>query len=421
MRRFVPRLAVLAPLLLLLAPAAGIAKTPASAQGSLRNSLSRALRAAHGASGADVVDLQTARTLFSSAASVPRMPASVEKIYTTSTALRQFGAAGTLTTTVLGLGTRDAAGAWHGTLYLKGGGDPTFGSSAYDRYAYGTGATMQQLAADLAGQAGITSVQGALVGDDSYFDSLRGTPATGYAVSPDVEGLLSSLAYNRGLADPSGRSFQARPALFAAQHLAGALRGAHVSVPKGTPIFTGPAPPTAIVLAIAQSPPMATLAQLTNTPSDNFLAEMLLKGLGARFGGRGSTAAGAAVVRRQVAVSFGIHPRLIDGSGLSRYDRTSPRDVVRALSVLSTNGPFVHSLSVGGISGTMRIGLAGTAAQGRCRGKTGTLSNVANLVGYCTARDGHQLVFAFLMSAVDPPAGHALEDQMAVALAKYAG
>jgi D-alanyl-D-alanine carboxypeptidase/D-alanyl-D-alanine-endopeptidase (penicillin-binding protein 4) len=419
MRWFLPRLAGLA--LLLMAPSAGIAKTPTSGQRSLQNSLSRALRAAHGASGADVVDLQTGQTLFSSAAGVPRMPASVEKIYTTSTALRQFGAAGTLTTTILGSGTHDPTGGWHGTLYLKGGGDPTFGSSAYDHYAYGTGATMQQLVANLVGQAGITSVQGALVGDESYFDSLRGTPPTGYAVSTYVEGLLSSLAYNRGLADTQGNSFQARPALFAVQRLAGALRGAHVSLPTGTPIFTGPTPPSATVLATVQSPPMATLAQLTNTPSDNFLAEMLLKGIGARAGGRGSTAAGAAMVRRQVGLSFGIHPRLVDGSGLSRYDRTSPRDVVRALSVLSSNGAFVNSLSVGGVSGTMRIGLAGTAAQGRCRGKTGTLSNVANLVGYCTARNGHRLVFAFLMNAVNPTTGHALENRMAIAVAKYAG
>jgi serine-type D-Ala-D-Ala carboxypeptidase/endopeptidase (penicillin-binding protein 4) len=419
MRWLLPRLAFLA--LLLMAPAAGIAQTPTSGQRSLRNSLSRELRTAHGASGAHVVDLQTGQTLFSSAAGVPRIPASVEKVYTTSTALLQFGAAGTLTTTILGSGTLDAAGGWHGTLYLKGGGDPTFGSSAYDRYAYGTGATIQQLVANLVGQAGITSVQGALVGDESYFDSARGTPPTGYAVSTYIEGLLSSLAYNRGLADPQGNSFQARPALFAAQRLAGALRGAQVSVPKGTPIFTGPTPPTATVLATVQSPPMATLAQLTNTPSDNYLAEMLLKGIGARAGGRGSTAAGAAIVRRQVARSFGIHPRLIDGSGLSRYDRTSPRDVVRALSVLSSNAPFVNSLSVGGVSGTMRIGLAGTAAQGRCRGKTGTLSNVANLVGYCTARNGHRLVFAVLMNAVNPTTGHALEDRMAIAIAKYAG
>jgi D-alanyl-D-alanine carboxypeptidase/D-alanyl-D-alanine-endopeptidase (penicillin-binding protein 4) len=166
---------------------------------------------------------------------------------------------------------------------------------------------------------------------------------------------------------------------------------------------------------------MSTLVRLTNTPSDNFFAEMLLKDLGARFGGRGSTAAGAGLVRSQLASSFGIHPRLDDGSGLSRDDFTSPRDVVTLLSTLADDQPFVSSLAVAGVSGTLQAGLQGTAAQGRCRGKTGSLHDVANLVGYCTARDNHTLAFAFLMNGVDPTAGHALEDQMTVALAKYAG
>ena len=83
-----------------------------------------------------------------------RLPASVEKIYTTSTALLRFGATGTLTTKVLGSGSLDAVGGWHGTLYLRGGGDPTFGSASYDRFAYGAGATMQRLVANLIARVG---------------------------------------------------------------------------------------------------------------------------------------------------------------------------------------------------------------------------------------------------------------------------
>ena len=63
----------------------------------------------------------------------------------------------------------------------------------------------------------------------------------------------------------------------------------------------------------------------------------------------------------------------------------------------------------------------GTAAQGNCRGKTGTLQAVANLAGYCTAKDGHTLAFVFLMNSVDPTTGHDIEARMAVALAKYNG
>jgi D-alanyl-D-alanine carboxypeptidase/D-alanyl-D-alanine-endopeptidase (penicillin-binding protein 4) len=66
--------------------------------------------------------------------------------------------------------------------------------------------------------------------------------------------------------------------------------------------------------------------------------------------------------------------------------------------------------------------MRGTIAQGRCRGKTGTLSSVANLAGYCQAADGHTLAFAFLMSSVrNTDTAHAIEANMAVALAKYNG
>jgi D-alanyl-D-alanine carboxypeptidase/D-alanyl-D-alanine-endopeptidase (penicillin-binding protein 4) len=398
------------------------AQNTAAAQRGLRNALSHGLGAAGGASGADVVDLTSGQTLFSASARVPRIPASVEKLYTTATALLRFGPNATLTTQVLGVGSIDSSGGWHGTLYLKGGGDPTFGAAFFDRLAYGgPGATMQRLVANLISQTGITSVHGPIVGDESYFDSLRGTPASGYAPYTLVEGELSGLAYDRGFSNLSGTLFQTHPALVAAQQFATAMKGAGIAVPSPARVFTGTAPAGAQLLARVNSPRMATLIQLANTPSDNFIAEMLLKGIGARFGGRGSTAAGAAVVRAELATSFNIHPRLNDGSGLSRADRTSPRDVVTALDGLASNADFVSSLSIGGQTGTLKRGLRGTPAQGRCRGKTGTLHDVATVVGYCTARNGHTLAFAFLMNAVNSAAGHAIENQMAVALAKYQG
>ena len=420
MRVFLARAAIVGALILI-APQAAPGQSAPGAQRALRKALSNGVQAAAAATGADVVDMTTGRTLFATTPAVPRMPASVEKLYTTATALLRFGSDGGLTTSVLGSGTMDPSGAWQGTLYLKGGGDPTFGSASFDRFAYGTGATMQRLVANLIAQTGITSINGQIAGDESYFDSVRGTPATGGLASPEVEGVLSGLAYDRGLANEQGTAFQNRPALFAAQQFALALRAAGVKVPKQTPVFSAAAPSSARVIATVHSPRIATLIRLTNAPSDNYLAEMLLKGIGARFGTSGSTAAGAAVVRSQVQQSFGIAPQLDDGSGLSRSDHTTPRDVVTALRAMAGNPDFVNSLSVAGETGTLQLGLQGTAAQGRCRGKTGTLHDVANEVGYCTARDGHTLVFAFLMNSVDPTAGHALEDQMTVALAKYNG
>lgn len=391
-----------------------------AAKRALQSELQGDMNSIGGASGALVVDLKTGQTLFSDAAAAGRIPASVEKVYTTSTALLRYGASGRLQTDVLGIGTVGRHGGFHGRLYLRGGGDPTFGSLSYDQFAYGTGASVQQLAANLK-HAGITAIYGSVIGDESYFDSLRGTPATGFAFSPYVEGLLSALAYNRGFANGLGSAVQNRPALFATQQFVDALRADGVNVASSTPIYTGHTPKRARLLAHIHSPKMSTLTRLTDTPSDNFFAEMLLKGLGAKFGRGGTTADGAAVVLAQVARSFKIHPQLDDGSGLSYSDSTSPDQVVKALTALANNRAFVSSLSIAGETGTLQAGLAGTPAQGRCRGKTGTLSDVANTVGYCTARDGHTLVFAFLMNRVDPTAGHSTEDRMVVHVEQYDG
>ena len=89
---------------------------------------------------------------------------------------------------------------------------------------------------------------------------------------------------------------------------------------------------------------------------------------------------------------------------------------------MQTNPAFVDSLAVAGISGTMQQEMLGTRAVGDCRGKTGTLSDVANLVGYCTARNGDTLAFAFLLNdLVERGLGPQMEDQMGVALANYDG
>lgn len=390
-------------------------------QRALRTTLRRDLQSVSGVHGAYVVDLTAKQTLFAADAETGRMPASVQKLYTTSTALLRMGPSAVLETSVLGTGRLGSAGTWHGTLYLRGGGDPTFGAGPFDRATYGTGASIQALAKRVR-KAGIVRLSGRIVGDESRFDSLRGTPATDYQPSFYLEGQLSALAYDRGFANWRWSAFQRDPPRFAARKFAAALRTAGVAVPSHTSISVGVTPAHASPLAAVDSPPLSTLIGLTNTWSDDFFAEMLLKNLGADFGGAGSTAAGAQVVRRELARTFGIKPRFDDGSGLSRYDRTTPRQVVRLLEALASNQPFVDSLAVAGETGTLSGEMRGTRAQGRCRGKTGTLHDVATLAGYCRARDGHTLAFAFLMNRLsDPDYAHEVEARMAIALANYDG
>jgi D-alanyl-D-alanine carboxypeptidase/D-alanyl-D-alanine-endopeptidase (penicillin-binding protein 4) len=316
------------------------------------------------------------------------------------------------------MATPDSAGVISGNLYLRGGGDPTFGSAAYVANNYGTGATVEDLAGRLR-DAGVTAIQGSVVGDDSFFDAARGTAPYGFRRAADIEGQLGGLTFNRGFTD--GGSFQSNPSLFAAQKLTAALRKAGIHVAGAA--RTGGTPAGFQEIARVDSPTLGTLARLTNRPSDNYFAETLVKDLGARFGGAGTTAAGARVVTAQLA-RYGVRPRVVDGSGLSYSDSTSARQVVRFLQALRRSragGSFDGSLAGACRSGTLGGRMCGTAASGRCRGKTGTLPGVSALSGYCTARSGHTIAFSILMNGVDISRARLRQDNMAAAIAAYRG
>ncbi len=402
--------------LLWLAPA-GASAAPESLS-ALRGELAHEMALAGPGSGAYVYDTSARRLLYQSRGDTPHPPASVEKLYTSTTALIHFGPTARLQTTVLGVGTLDAAGVWHGDLYLHGGGDPTFGTTAFidGTYGAGDGASVSQLAESLR-TAGVRRVEGRLLGDESLFDALRGGPTTGYATDPEVEGVLSALAFNRG-ASGTATGLHA-PAAYAAQRFAAALRGIGIVVTGGT--GAGIAPGAATPLAAVASPPLGTLLRLMLPPSDNYFAETLVKDIGASFGGAGTTAAGAAVVRATIA-ALGIHISVVDGSGLSRADATTPDQVATLLTDYVASplyGVLRGALARPGQTGTLSLRMRGSAAVGRCAAKTGTLNFVSNLAGWCTAEGGHTLAFAFFMDGIDVLTAHVLQDGMTIALARY--
>jgi D-alanyl-D-alanine carboxypeptidase/D-alanyl-D-alanine-endopeptidase (penicillin-binding protein 4) len=387
----------------------------------LQQTLDDDLNRQGGENSALVVDATTDRTLWAYNDNSSRLPASVQKLYTTTTALLEFGPDATFQTKVYGVGRLTPSGTFIGTIYLRGGGDPTFGSHNFDRVSYHAGATTQTLAVDLR-EAGVRRVQGAILGDESYFDSLRGGPDTGYRPNIETEGSLSALSYDAGFTNLHEDALDADPPLIATEAFAQALEQAGVSVPSSTRIATGITPRSATLLTSEKSPPLGKLLWLTNSPSDNFFAETLLKDLGASFGGGGSTVRGAAVVRQVISHDLGLSPQLDDGSGLSRYDRTNTRQIVLLLRDMQSQPAFWNSLAIAGVRGTMVKEMRHTRAADNCRGKTGTLHDVANLVGYCRAANGDRIVFAFMMNGLtDSVAGHQLEDLDAEALADYRG
>ncbi len=381
----------------------------------LQAALNHALRLAGPTSGAAVYDLTAHTPLFVLRDGVMRAPASVEKLYTTVALLRMLGPNARLHTSVLGTGHLDAAGVWHGNLYLRGGGDPTFGDETFNRvWELGYGPTATQLAQQLT-LKGIRRVTGMMIGDASLFDSRRGGPATGFASDiPDFGGQLSSLTFDHGATADA-----LTPGAFATKELTLTMRAAHVQVTAAT--FTGIAPRRAHMLATVSSPPVSVLLRLMNVPSDDLFAEMLTKQLGAQFAGQGSTAAGAQVITNVVA-DYGLHPMIVDGSGLSRSDRSSPREIVALLRFVWRTGighVIAASLPVVGVNGTVRRIASRTAAQGHCIAKTGTLDNVTNLAGYCHGRGSHMLAFALFVDGPSNERALVLLGRMVAAVAKY--
>ena len=409
------RIAALAAALVMLVPAAAAAQD----RELMVKRLTSQMRLAGGYASAYVANVSgsAAKPVFRWREHTSRILASNSKLFTTTAALARFGTEGTLGTEVLGNGELDAEGVYRGSLYLRGGGDPTFGSRRFTTRSYGGGATVQDLAEAL-DEAGIQRVTGRVYGDESAFDSLRGGPDSGYATSVWV-GPLSALSYNRGLFTEGGRGFQANPPAFAAARLDDALEVRHIPVrlkPRA-----GLTPGGATVLASVDSPPMSRVIRLTNKPSDNFFAETLLKDLAHQAGGVGTTARGAKIATR-FARRLGARPRIVDGSGLSRGNRASPFSIVKLLTAMYSRDdfdPFIDSLPIAGQDGTLFDRMRKGPAKFRCRGKTGTLSNVSALSGYCEAESGDNYAYSILMNGVYPTSARRLQDRMLQAIAKY--
>jgi serine-type D-Ala-D-Ala carboxypeptidase/endopeptidase (penicillin-binding protein 4) len=379
----------------------------------------RLVRGGGDASGLFVIDGETGVPVCARAASRRRPLASNMKLFTTSTALARLGSQSRIRTSVVADGPIDRHGLLHGSLYLVGGGDPTLGVPAFfNRYLGGLGTNLFLLKRQVR-ETGVVAITGRLYGDDDVFDRLRGVADSGYATSAEI-GPLSGLSFDSGFSSPSARSFAADPAITAASTLARSLRTAGVRLPKS--VALGEAPPFATEVASIESPPLTRIVNTTDVYSYNFFAEMLIKLLGARFGGAGTTAAGAKVIAAFArAHGSGVHA--VDGSGLTRSNRASPREVVQLLRSMQdtpAGEELIQDMALAGHEGTVEDRMHGTLAYGRCRTKTGTIRAVSNLSGYCFNRNGKTMIFSILMAGVrDLSLAHLEQDLMASEIASY--
>jgi D-alanyl-D-alanine carboxypeptidase/D-alanyl-D-alanine-endopeptidase (penicillin-binding protein 4) len=398
------------------------APAPASAsisRADLRHGLASQMQRVGGAGGAFVSDLDAPRkrTLFSRASRTRRALASNTKLFAMAALLDRFGGRASFKTRVYARPADAVAGhTLRGSLVVVGAGDPALGRAGFARRRGLPLTPLGELATDVR-RAGIKRVSGRVLADDTIFDRRRGIPSSGVDASGEL-GPLSGLSYNSGIV----RGHHARaPELAAARALRQKLRAAGVQVKGGTgradlPLPALRRPP----LGSVESPPVSALLAATLKPSDNFFAEMLLKRLAAsRTGPPGTTRRGARKTR-QLAHRLDSGVALENGSGLSRSDRASPREVVRLLAAMDrrAGGTYRRGLPLAGEEGTVAGRMNGTAADGRCRAKTGTLIGVSALSGYCKAGHG-TVAFSILISSVDVYAARAAQDRMAALIARY--
>jgi D-alanyl-D-alanine carboxypeptidase/D-alanyl-D-alanine-endopeptidase (penicillin-binding protein 4) len=349
-----------------------------------------------------VTDLSTGRRVVALRAKRRQPLGSTTKLLTAAAALRRLGPETTLGTAVVATAPVDAAGVLAGDLVLRGGGDPLLGDA--------------QLAALADSLGNLREITGSVVGDEGLFDTARTGPSGDGAFDAELGGTLSALAYQRGAQAPGGPP-QPDPARAAAARFDDVLEARGITI-RGVP-RAGTTPPGALPVAVAGSARVKALVAAMLQPSDDWIAEMLTKGLAAKVAPPpATTAAGAALVRAEAA-KLGAPVTLVDGSGLDARNRGTAAGLVSVLRRLRSSPSFPRALARPGKPGTLRDRLTSGRARRACRGKTGTLPSggVSALAGYCTGRDRHTYAFAVLVQGRDTRTARAAQDRVARALA----
>lgn len=447
-------------------------------------------RLAPAAIGAIVVDVTTGETLWSHGADRPLSIASAQKIFTAATALATLGPGFRWRTTIYGEAFDPATGVVDGDLIVRGRGDPTltnrdlaglvrdlrwrgvayvtgdlvFDGSYFDdvdeppRYddqpkeragfrAPIAAASLERNAVTVvvvADRRGLGLAEVTL--DPPVSDYVRlvedevvtvATGRTRIAVTTEVKRDRLELRVRGQINADDAVSFVRRrvddPAALLAEALRSELAAAGIRV-RGKLVRRAIAPgDPVVVLAERASPPLGEVLRDLVKSSDNYLAETVLKTIGAEVraapAGRPATWDDGLAEVKAYAAAAGVAVdaiRIDNGSGL--FDATAvPAEALAKVLVAAWRdfrvGPeLAGALAIGGVDGTLRRRFTEPSVRGRIRGKTGTLAAVSSLAGYAASDGRHPLAFAVIVDQL--PAGtradaRALQEAVAVAALAY--
>lgn len=386
-------------------------------------------------------------------------PASITKLFSTAYALARLGPDSRFSTRVMAAEPPAENGTLLGNLVLFGGGDPTLGGRGYP---YGSPAVSPLTSlADLADQvvaAGVTRVEGDILGDDSLWPwepapdgwshddftwdygappsalmlhegtvqmMLRPGAQVGHlahvSVQPKVEyftldNRVTTVAAGsrqiRLIRMPGSRQIQITgqipisdggwsgmlaqddPAQFAAQ----AFR--QLLVERGVAVAGAAAARHRAVGESLLPPQGVTLAERASPPLIeivtvvNKVSQNLLADMALR-------SAGGINGMREYLSGIGIprsEARFEDGSGLSRLNTVTPDAMVRLLVQKQTAENYIATLPHGGVDGSLQLRFGRDARAQRVRAKTGGMTGVKTLAGYIDSSTHGRLAFAILVN-----------------------
>jgi len=414
-----------------------------------------------------VIDIESGAMLASHMPDLALNPASCMKILTTATALSSLGPDYRFRTDFLA--DRHPRNGSIGTLYVSGTGDP-----------YLVNEVLWRIARNLY-DIGLRRVTNGIVIDDSYFDShdfprkagnsYRAYAAKTSAVSINFNAFTIHLAPGERSGLPAvvnieppveyfrvinklktGRKYHVKVTSIPANghetitisgHIPTRFTGGTIRRSVANPIQyagaviryifaqngievagqirEGDVPAGAVGLVSEESEPLGIIVRSMNKFSNNFMAEQVLKHLGAaRFGRPGSTSKGLRVIRDYLQ-SIGLPQDsyvIENGSGLSAKTRLSAEQLARILSAVyldfTIRPEFISSLPIVGVDGTTKKWKFADSIRGMARAKTGTLGGVSTLAGYVPLKNGRIAAFAILANGLPKGADAAHRAQLMV-------
>ena len=324
--------------------------------------------------GLMVYDLSADSVLYSYGGRQTLRPASTMKLLTSVTALDLLGSDYAYRTYLYYKGTI-AGGVLTGDVWLVGGMDPLFDDQDMRIMAQ----TLQRI--------GVDSISGRIVRDVSFKEeALLGE---GWCWDDDNP-VLSPLLVSRK--DDFADRFKEE------------LEKCGVAV--NAPITTDRLP-KGVLLVYSRSHSLRDVLEPMRKESDNLYAESMFFQIAASVGKRPAEAVHARQLIKQVlskAGVTGVPYRIADGSGLSLYNYVTPELMVRLLRYAylkrDVMAVLYPALPVAGVDGTLKKRMKGGAAEGNVHAKTGTLSGISSLAGYCRAANQHLLACCIINQGI---------------------